>query len=151
MVFMTERMSQNVRLKEEMVRALVNYAKPRGVTMQHVASVGAWFYMCLPDAMVTAIGKAFYEWCKSPTFTPDFPAEIDPILQKAIETMKSVYREEESRRSKEEDPGFTLADLIDFDPDDRGAAADKIEAEEEDARTKQKKADHSRGKTPKTG
>jgi hypothetical protein len=62
---MAKRNSQNVRLQEEVIEPLNQFIRPRGKSQQHVVSVGAWFYMCMPETLTPMIGKAFEMWCTS--------------------------------------------------------------------------------------
>ena len=58
--------SQTVRLKEEILDALANFVQHKGVTQQHIVSVGAWFFMCMPANLRESLTQGFYEWCKAP-------------------------------------------------------------------------------------
>lgn len=98
---MSERNSQNVRLKEEVMSSLGTYIRGRGTSQQHVVSVGAWFFMCMPDQIARQIGEAFYEWCKDNSQIARIPKNIAPLLDRVIKLINEECSKEEARIEQE--------------------------------------------------
>ena len=85
---MREPKSQTVRLKDEILRALTSFSRSRGMTQQHVVSVGAWFFMSMPPNIREALVESFYEWCKNPggeahvpTRSPEFARRVVAVIE----------------------------------------------------------------------
>lgn len=91
---------QNVRFKNEVIPALVEYCEPRGTTHQHVASVATWWFMCMPEQLTKSIGRAFYEWCKSSSTTAHLPADVEPLLQRVAAAIERECDQEAARVSR---------------------------------------------------
>lgn len=86
---MRESKSQTVRLKEEILRKLAWFCDRQGTTQQHVVSVGAWFYMCLPANLRQEMNTAFYEWCKAGIVDGGMPQELPPLLKRVMDGIET--------------------------------------------------------------
>ncbi len=123
---MSKPKSQTVRLKEEILSALSDYSETQGVTQQHVVSVGAWFYMCIPTELREALNSAFYGWCQSGISQAGLPREVSPLLSAVV---AAIHEECKKHRPKTPSVGELLRRLA--EKNDQGAEAAAQEAAED--------------------
>jgi hypothetical protein len=116
-------------MKEEVMPALVRHVDQFGGTHQQVASIGAWFYMCLPAELARPVAKAFYEWCKSGYKEAVMPAEIPPLAARVMKAINAECAKEAAAR-EEEDRRLGLDSDITTAPDPLKAATPAAAAEQ---------------------
>ncbi len=95
--YMRESKSQTVRLREEILRALTIFSRNKGGTQQHIVSVGAWFFMCMPANLREALTESFYEWCKKPYGEAGVPKGAPDFARRVVAAIEEECSKEEAK------------------------------------------------------